>query len=103
MKKFCVQSYKTNSQSKSKYEILLALNIDETIKRQMFEIISRNMVYIGLKTNKNDYNVWNKSLTQQSLTDNYRLYLALDNKELVGYIQIILEKNYIFLAYIEKK
>ena len=103
MKKFCVQSYKTNSQAKSKYEILLALNIDETIKRQMFEIISRNMVDIGLKTNKNDYKVWNKSLTQQSLTDNYRLYLAFDNKELVGYIQIILEKNYIFLSEIEIK
>ena len=103
MKKFCVQSYKTNSQAKSKYEILLALNIDETIKRQMFEIISRNMVDIGLKTNKNDYEIWSNSLTQQLHTNNHKLYLAFEKEKLVGYIQIVVEKDYIFLSEIEIK
>ncbi|MBQ8431144.1 MAG: hypothetical protein IJX26_04340 [Clostridia bacterium] len=65
------------------------------------EIIYKNMQQIGLKAFEEDKGIWKNNVNEKLKSENFYFYVVYYKNEIVGFVELLTEENYIYLREIE--
>lgn len=84
-----------------KFKIVRISELSQNELDLSFEIIKNNMIELGYAVSEKDKEIWCINLKKHFFNNQFYFYLVLLNSEIVGFVELIDNKEYLFLSEIQ--